>query len=617
MTSHSIELLAPARDAECGIAAIDHGADAVYIGADRFGARTAAANPIADIARLCAHARLFHAKVYLTLNTILYDKELSAARDLIAMAWDAGISGVIFQDMALLEMDLPPVPLHASTQMHNVDPAHIRFLEAAGVSRVVLARELDLRAIRTIRETSGIALEAFVHGALCVSDSGRCWMSAAMGGRSANRGACGQPCRLDWEVQDETGAIRGHRRHFLSLKDMNRSAHLEEMMDAGVTSFKIEGRLKDIAYVKNVTAYYRQALDAIFERRPAYCRAACGEVTHGFTPDPQKTFHRGATDYFITGKRSDIWNFDTPKAIGEALGEVGSVEKNFFTLKTAADLSNGDGICFFDRYKKLHGMQINRITDTRIFPAGSHNLRTSALKPGTRIFRNHDHRFKKRLEKPSSERKIPVWVRFSETRDGFLLEMTDAAGNHAAVEESFERIFADHPESVIPLIRRQMAKLGDSPFVAKEILVDTSPWYFRPAALNRMRRRAVEALCLRLMESAPRPLRNLPEPGFATRPYPAKEIDATFNVANRLSAQFYKKHGAGLVAEAFELGGADHPDHPLMTTKHCLRYALGACPKHHDAKDASDWFLSRKDKRFCLRFDCRVCRMQILQSGNP
>ncbi|HXK48589.1 MAG TPA: U32 family peptidase, partial [Deltaproteobacteria bacterium] len=421
----SIELLSPARDLECGIAAIDHGADAVYIGGPSFGARVSACNPMGDIEKLARHAHRYRARVYLALNTTLFDDELATAEATARRAWDAGVDALIVQDMALLELDLPPLPLIASTQMHNMDVSHIRFLERVGFQRVILARELSLELIRGIRRETSIELEAFVHGSLCVSHSGRCYLSAALGGRSANRGACGQPCRLRWNLIDADGRVLERGRHLLSLKDMDRSAHLSDLIDAGVTSFKIEGRLKDAAYVKNITAYYRTCIDSVLESRSDLRRSSGGKTEILFSPDPRRTFSRGSTCFFLHDKDDGVWSPDTSKSLGEEIGIVRQCGTNWFTLDSdAAGINAGDGLCFFNRSRELQGMQVVTADGARVRV----HQPVDGLTPGMAVFRNHDHLFLRGLSGRTSRRKCGLSLVFREAPEGFVLEGRDEDG---------------------------------------------------------------------------------------------------------------------------------------------------------------------------------------------
>ena len=418
---HHLELLAPARDAEIGISAINHGADAVYIGGPAFGARAKADNSVSDIARLVAHAHRFHARVFVALNTIFHDNEIEAARDMAWQFYDAGVDVLIVQDMGLLELDLPPIQLHASTQTDIRTVEKAVFLDQVGFSQIVLAREMDLETIRKVAQATTCNLEYFVHGALCVAFSGQCYISHAHMGRSANRGECAQECRLPYTLEDSKGKILAKDKHLLSIKDNDQSANLRALIAAGVSSFKIEGRYKDLAYVKNSTAYYRQLLDEILEDSPQYSRASSGRCIYTFTPQPEKTFNRSTTEYFFNGRGEDVGAFDTPKFAGEEIGRVTKVGKDFFEVECAIELHNGDGVCFFDVHKELVGMRINTVEGKRLFP----NEMPQDIRNNTKLYRNRDQVFMRLLEKDSASRKILVSLMLYETRDGLALSVTD------------------------------------------------------------------------------------------------------------------------------------------------------------------------------------------------
>lgn len=620
-TNFKLELLSPARDVEIGKAAILHGADAVYIGADRFGARATAGNSMHSIEELCAFAHSFGARVYLTLNTLLFDSELEEAQNLVQDAWNAGVDAVIFQDFALLAMDLPPIALHASTQAHNMDADHIRFLEASGVSRVVLARELNLSQITEIRKKTSIELEAFVHGALCVSHSGRCRMSLVFGGRSANRGVCAQPCRLPWNLEDADGKILKQEKYLLSLKDMDRSNFLEELILAGITSFKIEGRLKDMAYVKNITAFYRKKLDGILERSAGGRPASDGKVSFFFTPSPEKTFHRGETSFDLSGKREEIWNFDTPKARGEKIGRIRGMEGEALILETGRDvkLHAGDGLCFVDEDGVLQGFPVNGVDGKKVFPEKKKAIFFKGKKlSGRSIWRNHDIFFKKALDsEKSAVRKLPVEMIFREEERNFSLELHDLSAKLSVkVFGDFPKISAENEEKTLAFIKKQLEKTGDSIFFVERIRIESTPCVFKASDLNSLRREALSELySLRLLRYE-RPLRKKESADFSSLMYPVKNIDASFNVASRLARGFYEKHGCRVLEMASESTGI-LDDGPVMTTRHCLRYALGRCPRFQGARPEDvHWKLSGHGRVFMLFFDCASCRMEIVPEGS-
>ncbi len=558
-----LELLAPAKDLDCGLAAISHGADAVYIGGPAFGARRAAGNPIEDIAKLCREAHRYRARVYLTLNTILFDHELAEAEQIARQAWEAGVDALIVQDLAFMQLDMPPLALHASTQMHNFTPEHVKFLEDVGFSRAVLARELSLDQIAAIHQACpAIELEAFVHGALCVSLSGRCYLSAELGGRSANRGECGQPCRLPFNLKDAGGALIRKQQHLLCLKDLERAAWLEQMADAGVRSFKIEGRLKDEAYVKNVTAYYRQRLDELLARRPEYAQASLGQVSLNFVPDPAKSFQRGATAYGLNGRFDGI-AAASPKSTGEFIGTVTRSRQNWFNLispeRKLRRINPGDGLCFFDDKGELKGIQVSKTDEGRIY--GRFSL--SGLKPGMQIYRNRDHKFLKQLEGQTAERRIGVNLVFGETPQGFCLSATSADGVTAAAELVAEKLPAENPDSALETIRRQLLKLGDTIYTAEDVAISCAACFLRAGELNQLRRDLIENLEAARAAAYERPSRK-PAPAPQAS-YPITELDYSYNVANSAAREFYETHGVKTSAPAFELGGAP-ADAVLMTT---------------------------------------------------
>jgi putative protease len=601
-----IELLAPARDLACGRAAIDHGADAVYMGGPAFGARAAAGNAIQDLEDLARYAHRFRSRLYMTLNTILFDHELDQAEVLCRQAWDAGVDGLIIQDLGLLELDLPPLPLIASTQMHNTDPAHVRFLEQAGFQRVILARELSLEEISAIRSSTTLELEAFVHGSLCVSYSGRCYLSACLGDRSANRGQCGQPCRLPWNLVDAVGRVLERGRHLLSLRDMDRGAFLGDLIDAGITCFKIEGRLKDAAYVKNVTAWYRKRLDEILAGRQGLCRASSGEVEFSFSPDPGKTFRRSGTTFFLHGEDDGVWSPDTPKSTGEELGTVTACGPDWFSLKSVQGINPGDGLCFFDRNRELKGLQVVGPDGTRIRV----HQGCGSLRPGMQVFRNRDHRFLKLLEGKTAVRRVPLQLSFHETDDGFTIHGQDADGVQAQVALKTQKVRADNPGAALDTIRKQLSRLNDTMFSLASLTLDTSPCFLCTSELNRLRRDLVAALLEARDKAYVRPVRSKASEPDA--PYPAKDLDYRFNIANQKAAEFYRRHGVCSLKPAFELEPPG-PGAVVMTTRHCLRRCLGCCLKVRTGDHLKPpLFMEHEGHRFRLEFDCARCVMLVV-----
>lgn len=599
-----IELLAPARDYETGVAAINHGADAVYIGASRFGARQAAGNLVEDIARLVDYAHLFGVKIYVALNTIIEDSEISAVEELVNELYRIGVDALIVQDMALLQMNLPPIPLHASTQTDNRTVEKVRFLAGAGFPRVVLARELSLQQIKEIHEElPDTELEVFVHGALCVSYSGRCYASQHCFGRSANRGECAQFCRLPFTLVDANDEIICKNKHLLSLKDMNRSGSLEAMLDAGVTSLKIEGRLKDSSYVKNITAYYRQCLDEIFERRKEYIRASYGNTQPQFSPNPEKSFNRGFTEYMLNGSKENITSFDTPKSIGEYMGKVRVVSRNFFTLQGIKEFSNGDGACFLGGNGVFQGFRINKVEGNRIFPASMPQLYS-----GAEVYRNYDIEFERHLSRPDIPRCISIDLLLKETETGFLLSATTENGVQATVQADFQKSIAQKPQR--ENIMNQLSKWGNTPFKPVSIDIEMSEEWFLPSSLlSDIRRRLSVALLENLKSAYKRDTMRIPE---THHHYMQKQLDYTGNVYNALSYAFYKKHGVDEIKPAYERQGIDGV--PLMFCKHCIKYSFGWCSKQGGKIPYSEplYIVSGDGKRFRLHFNCKECEMFVI-----
>ena len=602
-----IELLAPAKDLTCGIEAINHGADAVYIGAPKFGARAAAGNSLDDIRALCDYAHLYNVRIYVALNTILREDELQEAEQLIWRLYQVGADALIVQDMGITRLNLPPMPLHASTQTDNRTPEKVKFLEAAGFTQVVLARELSLNEIRQISEQTTVPLEVFVHGALCVSYSGQCYLSVALSGRSANRGECAQYCRLPYSMVDANGTEIVHDKHLLSLKDMNRSEQLEALLDAGVSSLKIEGRLKDVTYVKNITAYYRKKLDTILSRRSEYSRASAGKSTYDFEPVAEKSFNRGFTPFFLHERTNDITAFNTPKSLGEPVGTVKELKGNSFTVAGVKQLNNGDGLVFFNNRGELEGFRVNRVEANRVFP-----LDMPDIKPKTPLYRNFDQVFEKQLAKPSAERKLSVKIEFLDNAFGFTLVMEDETGARVMLTEPFTKELARRDQA--DNIRTQLSKLGNTSFEASEVVVQMSENWFVPSSLLAdMRRKAVEKLQADRAIRYRRELVRKVEPAKEI-PFPERQLTYLGNVSNSRATAFYKAHGVESVAEAFEL--KPEKDVPLMFTKHCLRYSMGWCPTYQKQKSLykEPYYLLYKDTRLRLQFDCKRCQMLVYKA---
>ena len=599
-----IELLSPARNAECGMEAIRCGADAVYIGAQAYGARAEATNSAKDIERLVQYAHIYGAKVYVTLNTILYDNEIESAKRLAFEMAEIGVDALITQDAAYIQMGLP-IPIHASTQMDNRDIAHIKFLHTCGIPRIVLARELSIKEISQIHKACPqIELEAFVHGALCVSYSGKCYASQHCFQRSANRGECAQFCRLAFNLEDAHGNILVEDKHLLSLKDMNRSKSLEALMDAGVCSFKIEGRLKNKEYVKNITSYYRQQIDKILRRKEGFARSSFGTSSQKFTASPRKTFNRGFTEYFLYGRSKDIFSFNTPKAIGEPVGEVKDIQGKRIRVTSLETFHNGDGFCFLDKQNKLHGFRINRAENNFLFPLSI----PQGLAPHTPLFRNYDHDFQNELSKESPERTLSVQIELKEIPNGFQLHLQDETGESVSLDFDYPKETARSPQEERQ--KHELSKLGGTPFHAGTITIYNKDNCFIPAStISLWRRKAVEQL-LNLHKN------NAPQHSVCSlavnQNYPLKELTCYANVSNHLAQEFYIQHGVEKISEAFEL---KEPENALiMTCKHCIRYALGYCKKDirkdKDLKEPLYLTLSN-GKRFLLEFNCSLCQMLV------
>ena len=617
-----LELLAPAKNIECGIAAIDHGADAVYIGAERFGARAEAGNSVRDIAELCKYAHVFKAKVYVTVNTIIYDNELQDTEKLIWELYRAGVDAILVQDMGILKMQLPPITLHASTQTDNRTAEKVAWLAAHGFKRVVLARELSLDEIAEIHsKVPNVELEVFVHGALCVSYSGQCYASQYCFNRSANRGECAQFCRLKFNLEDTDGHTIIRDKHLLSLKDVCRISHIKQMAEAGVTSFKIEGRLKDIAYVKNVTAAYSQKLDEIVRHAPeTYRRASLGKCRYTFTPNLNKTFNRGFTDYFLTGRHDDITSFDTPKAMGEYVGKVKEIRGETFTVAGTAAFANGDGLCFINEKHELEGFRVNKAEGNRIHPLKM----PATLKRGTSLYRNNDKAFEDLLSKKSATRKIGIWMTLSATDDGFELTASATEGTGTQGKTVTERptvsIKTDKDEALKPQrdnIIKQLSKLGNTPFECQGVKFQPETFnYFIPSSVLADMRREVVSLLEKTITDERTGDDERQDKAAATtvNPLSGEQVKTSYllNVSNKLARSFYEDDGLTGVEDALEL---KRPANALlMQCQHCLRYSLGRCPKR--GGNISEWheplYLRLPDgRRFKLRFDCNNCKMDI------
>ena len=619
MKQRKIELLAPAKNLECGIEAVNHGADAVYIGAPKFGARAAAVNSLEDIAALVAYAHLYNVRIYVTVNTILKEEELAETEKMIWELYRIGVDALIVQDMGITRLNLPPIPLHGSTQMDNRTPEKVRFLADAGFRQVVLARELSLQEIRRIHEACPeTPLEVFVHGALCVSYSGQCYVSQACFGRSANRGECAQFCRLPFSLVDADGKTIVRDKHLLSLKDLNQSEVLEDLLDAGASSLKIEGRLKDVSYVKNVTAAYRSKLDAIFARRKEYVRASSGTCRFDFTPQLDKSFSRGFTHYFLQGRDREISSFDTPKSLGEEMGTMKEQRGNYLTVAGVKPFHNGDGVCFLDEQGRLQGFRINRVDGNKLYPAGD----VPRIKPRTRLFRNFDQEFERILARKSAERKIGVGWELADTSSGFALTVADEDGNRITLSFPYPKELARTPQP--ENLRTQLGKLGNTPFevmplggtdspsatTAPAIAINLSQNWFIPASvIADWRRQAIDKLTAARRITYRREL-HVWKP--TRHSFPATSLTYLGNVMNTAARSFYQAHGVASVEPAYEKLAV--PEAVLMFCKHCLRYSMGWCPtyqKGHSPYREPYYLVGTDGKRFRLTFDCKNCQMKV------
>ena len=596
----TVELLAPAKDYASAVAAVDYGADAVYIGGAKFGARQAAGNSAEEIARVVEYARRSGVRVHAALNTLVWDDELEAAerqaRELIA----AGVDALIVQDMALRRMSLP-VELHASTQVCNSTPEGARFLGEAGFARVILERNLSLDEIRAICSATAAEVECFVHGAICVGFSGRCFLSRSMSGRSGNRGACSQPCRLAWDLTDGRGRTYIAGKHLLSVRDMNLSHRIGDLLDAGVTSFKIEGRLKDTNYIKNVVAYYRRAVDEALAVRPGFVRSSAGESVPDFTPDPSKSFTRGESEYFFAGKRPGVASFDTPKAVGEYVGRVAKVFGNGFTLLGEAELAPGDGICFITPHG-VTGTNVNAAEGRRIVPN-----RMEGIVAGAEVYRNSDRLFNLRLERSRTRRVIPATAVAEVSAEGFAITYTDCEGVTASAACTVPLDRAKNPGANASALRVQAMKSGDTIFAVRDAEVRGAEWFVPASLAAEVRREALSALD-EARRNRPLEHRILPENPAAR--YPSERLTAEENVTNRLAEAFYRDHGVRQIERGLDLAPAT-AGHAVMRSAYCIRREIGECLREHP-RLRGDLFLEHGACRYRLEFDCQACEMALI-----
>ena len=615
--NHHLELLSPARDVGIAREAILHGADAVYIGGPGFGARHNASNSLSDIAGLVPFAHRYGAKIFVTLNTILHDDELEPAQRLITDLYETGVDALIVQDMGVMELDIPPIELHASTQCDIRSVEKAKFLSDVGFSQIVLARELNLQQIKAIYDNTDATIEFFIHGALCVAYSGQCNISHAQTGRSANRGDCSQACRLPYTLKDDQGRVVAYEKHLLSMKDNDQTANLAQLIDAGVRSFKIEGRYKDMSYVKNITAHYRQMLDAIIEDRGDLMRSSAGRTEHFFVPSTDKTFHRGSTDYFVNARKGDIGAFDSPKFIGLPVGEVLKVAKDHLDVEVSEALTNGDGLNVMIK-REIVGFRANTVEKTgenryRVWPnempADLHKVR-----PRQVLNRNLDHNWQQALQKTSSERRIAVDIDLSGWQEQLVLTMTCEDG--VSVTHTLDGEFAEatQAEKALANLRDGVAKLGQTIYFARDVQINLPGALFVPnSLLNQLRRETVERLDEARVNAAPRGQRkavSVPPPV-----YPETHLSFLANVYNHKARAFYQRYGVKLIDAAYE-AHQEKGDVPVMITKHCLRFAFNLCPKQAKGSikswKATPMQLIHGDEVLTLKFDCRPCEMHVI-----
>ncbi|MBO2602208.1 U32 family peptidase [Shewanella algae] len=613
LADNKLELMAPAKNADFGIEAIRHGADAVYIGGPAFGARHTAGNSVEDIARLCEFAHRYHAQVFVTFNTILLDDELEEAKRLIWAVYEAGADAIIVQDLGLLELDLPPIALHASTQMDNRVPAKVAFLEHVGFSQVVLARELSLSQIRAVAAETKMRLEFFIHGALCVAYSGQCYISEAYTDRSANRGECSQQCRMPGNLKTRQGDIIASNDHMLSLKDNNQTDNLEALIDAGIRSFKIEGRLKDLSYVKNVTAHYRQQLDAIMARRPEFEPSSHGRCSYSFTPDPDKSFNRGKTDYFVNERKADIGDFRTPKYLGVEVGKVSKIGKDFIQVDSNAEFHNGDGLGFFAANYQKARLSDDKLTGFRVNRAEGNTLylknMPKDLYVGANLYRNKDQAFEALLAKESAERTLLLDFSLSNTQTGLALTAADRHGHQATVTADFEKQQAKDIGRNRESLGKHLAKLGNTDFRLGQVDLGDAEAVFVPASIiNGLRRDAIAALDEARIQGYQRPT---PWVRDDSARFPQRSLTYLGNVANQKAKDFYTRHGVVSIRDAYEVRPVKG-DAPLMITKHCIRYSYNMCPKEVPGIKAEPLEMELGGKQFKLVFDCHKCEMLLV-----
>ena len=603
-----VEILAPAKNLYQGMFAINAGADAVYIGAPQYGARSNATNSIEDIAELVNYAHLFKAQVFVVVNTILYDNELEDCQKMIHELYAIGVDALIVQDMAIFEMDLPPIVIHASTQANNRDPKHVKFLKDAGMQRVVLARELNLDQIKEIHEATDVELEFFVSGALCVAFSGNCYMSIAGGERSANRGSCAQNCRLPYELKDGTGTTLIESSHLLSIKDLDLSDQLPNLIEAGITSFKIEGRLKDLVYVKNNVSYLRQKLDSFLENNDQFTKASSGRTIFNFEPQMDRSFNRGYTDYFVNQRKEKIGSWESPKSRGQYIGKITEVTPKGYFIENAEDLNNGDGLYFLNSQNESDGIQVNVVLNSFVIP---NNYKEIPV--GTEIYRNSDAAFNKLVEREDATiRKIGVTFSLKEAATGFELSVIDEDGHTTSLSMDNEKTPSTKGDVIKDELKKNLSKTGNTPFIVDEINIDFSEnWFIPTSKINEMRRLVLEQLMdVRVKEY----IREEFQLKKTDHPYPVKELDFTYNVSNKLARAFYHRHGVTEIEKAFEIQW-DPGKSRVMVTKYCVKYELGKCARFQrdtmGEKVVEPLSLKHGENEYKLKFNCKPCEMEI------
>jgi putative protease len=603
-----VEILAPAKNLYQGMFAINAGADAVYIGAPQYGARSNATNSLEDIAELVNYAHLFKAQVFVVVNTILYDHELEDCQKMIHELYAIGVDALIVQDMAIFEMDLPPIVIHASTQANNRDPKHVKFLKDAGMQRVVLARELNLDQIKDIHEATDVELEFFVSGALCVAFSGNCYMSIAGGERSANRGSCAQNCRLPYELKDGTGKTLIESSHLLSIKDLDLSDQLPNLIEAGITSFKIEGRLKDLVYVKNNVSYLRQKLDAFLENNAQFTKASSGRTIFNFEPQMDRSFNRGYTDYFVNQRKEKIGSWESPKSRGQYIGKITEVTPKGYFIENAEDLNNGDGLYFINAENESDGIQVNVVLNSFVIP---NNYKEIPL--GTEIYRNSDAAFNKLVEREDATiRKIGVHLTLKESNNGFELSVIDEDGHATSMTLESEKTPSTKGEIILDELKKNLSKTGNTPFIVDSINIDFSQHWFLPTSkVNEVRRAVLEKLIeIRVKEY----VREEFQLTKTDHPYPVKELDFTYNVSNKMARAFYHRHGVTEIEKAFEIQW-DPGKSRVMVTKYCVKYELGKCARFQrdtmGEKVTEPLSLKHGENEYKLKFNCKPCEMEI------